>query len=206
MARAQNDVYMVCQQSDSDENEDNTLECLENGSLTIGELQRNAGNICRFLLNTHAFRRMNGDSVRVETVGEKAASIAKDQEVIYYQIEDELTIDLEGISAGKGSDFVFALNMEHVGGYRVSVTARSDLGELAQIPVTLFYQSVPFAVFTFNGTGGQWHCLERKTVLRNKYSVMRLYFGQNGLMPKEIHFSFDKPLEEIADDEAYVRS
>lgn len=206
MARAQNDVYMVCQQSDGDENEDNTLECLEKGSLTIGELQRNAGNICRFLLGTHAFRRICGDPAEVETAGEKAASIAADQEVIYYQIKDELTINLEGISAGKGSDFVFALDMERVGGYRVSVTARSDLGELAQIPVTLFYQSVPFAVFTFNGTGGQWHTLERKTVLRNKYSVMRLYFGQNGLDPKEIHFSFDKPLEEITDDETYTRS
>lgn len=206
MARAQNDVYMVCQQSDGEGNEDNTLECLENGSLTVGELQRNAGNICRFLLGTHAFRRMNGDAVKVETIGENAASIAKDQDVTFYQIEEELTIDLEGMSAGKGSEFVFALDMAKVGGYKVTLTAKSDLGELAQIPVTLFYQSVPFAVFTFNGTGGAWHSLERKTVLRNKYSVMRLYFGQNGLAPKEIHFQFDKSLEEITDEEAYVRS
>lgn len=86
------------------------------------------------------------------------------------------------------------------------LTAKSDLGELAQIPVTLFYQSVPFAVFTFNGTGGEWNKLEKKTVLKNKYSVMRLYFGQNGLVPKEIHFSFDKPLDEITDEESYIRS
>ena len=35
---------------------------------------------------------------------------------------------------------------------------------------------------------------------------MRLYFGQNGLVPKEIHFSFDKPLDEITDEESYIRS
>lgn len=206
MARAQNDVYMVCQQSDGDENQDNTLDCLKEGSLTVGELQRNAGNICRFLMGTHAFRRMNKNQVEVETVGESAGSILKEQEVVYYQIKDELTINLEGVSSGKGSDFVFALNMDRVGGYRVMLTAKSDLGELAQIPVTLFYQSVPFAVFTFNGTGGEWNKLEKKTVLKNKYSVMRLYFGQNGLVPKEIHFSFDKPLDEITDEESYIRS
>ena len=206
MARAQNDVYMVCQQSDGDENEDNTLSCLENGSLTLGELQRNAGNICRFLMGTHAFRRMNNNPVKVETVGESAGSILEEQEVVYYQIMDELTISLDGVSGNRGSDFVFALNMDRVGGYRVTLTAKSDLGELAQIPVTLFYQSVPFAVFTFNGTGGAWRTLERKTVLRNKYSVMRLYFGQNGLVPKEIHFSYEKPLEEIPDEESYLRS
>ena len=206
MARAQNDVYMVCQQSDGDENQDNTLDCLKEGSLTVGELQRNAGNICRFLMGTHAFRRMNKNQVEVETVGESAGSILKEQEVVYYQIKDELTINLEGVSSGKGSDFVFALNMDRVGGYRVMLTAKSDLGELAQIPVTLFYQSVPFAVFTFNGTGGEWNKLEKKTVLKNKYSVMRLYFGQNGLVPKEIHFSFDTPLDEITDEESYIRS
>ena len=206
MARAQNDIYMVCSQSDSTEAEDNTLASLKDGSLTIGELQRNAMNICRFLMNTQAFERMNGRGTEVEVVGESAFSIDQDQEVVYYQIDRELTIDLETVGAEKGSDFVVALDLSEVGGYQVSLTAKSDLGELAQMPVTLFYQSIPNAVFTFNGTGGAWRTIEKKVLLKNKYSVLRLYFAQNGLMPKEICFRFDKPLEEIMDEEAYVRT
>ena len=162
--------------------------------------------ICRFLMNTQAFERMNGRGTEVEVVGESAFSIDQDQEVVYYQIDRELTIDLETVGAEKGSDFVVALDLSEVGGYQVSLTAKSDLGELAQMPVTLFYQSIPNAVFTFNGTGGAWRTIEKKVLLKNKYSVLRLYFAQNGLMPKEICFRFDKPLEEIMDEEAYVRT
>lgn len=206
MARAQNDVYMVCSQSDSTEAEDNTLTSLKDGSLMIGELQRNAMNICRFLMNTQAFDRFCGRGIEVEVVGDSAGSIARNQEVVYYKLDHEITIDLEKIKAEKGSDFVFALDLSGVGGYYVSLTAKSELGELAQMPVTLFYQSVPNAVFTFNGTGGAWHTIERKVMLMNKYSVLRLYIAQNGLSLKEIHFRFDKPLTEISDIGAYVSS
>lgn len=48
MARAQNDIYMVCSQADRNETGDNTLDSLEAGTLTLGELQRNAANICGF--------------------------------------------------------------------------------------------------------------------------------------------------------------
>ena len=44
MARAQNDVYMVC--PDGEKNDDNTLVALENGGIERCELQRNAANIC----------------------------------------------------------------------------------------------------------------------------------------------------------------
>ncbi|MCM1125299.1 MAG: glycoside hydrolase family 3 C-terminal domain-containing protein [Lachnospiraceae bacterium] len=205
MTRAQNDLYMVCSQSDSEEAEDNTLASLKDGSLTVGELQRNAMNICRFLMNTQALERMNGMGIEVEVVGESGFSIGQDQEVVYYRVDREIIINLEEVNAEKGSDFVFALDLSKEGGYRVSLTAKSDLGELAQMPVTLFYQSVPNAVFTFNGTGGEWHTIDKKIILKNKYSVLRLYFAQNGLRPKEIHFCFDKPLEEIPDDDAYVK-
>ena len=101
---------------------------------------------------------------------------------------------------------MFTLDLEHIGGYRIEMTGKSELSELAQIPVTVFYQSVPMAVFTFNGTGGQWRSMEKKIVLHNKYAALRVYFAQNGLDVKEIKFIFDKPVEEIPDFEAYVRA
>lgn len=196
MARSQNDIYMVCEESDREDAEDNTLAALENGGLTIGELQRNAMNICRFLMNTQAYARMNGDSVLVEVTGEQGSTITQDQEVEYHQVDGEITIDLTGVHAEKGCDQVIALDLKKLGDYKVSLTAKSELGELAQMPVTLFYQSVPNVMFTFHGTGGEWHTIERTVELKNKYSVLRLYFGQNGLVPKEISFRFDRALEE----------
>ena len=65
MARAQNDVYMVC--PDGEKNDDNTLAALENGGIERCELQRNAANICGFLLHTNALKRAEGigDTVKV---------------------------------------------------------------------------------------------------------------------------------------------
>ncbi|MGR5243552.1 glycoside hydrolase family 3 protein [Vibrio sp. DNB22_12_1] len=52
MVRAQNDLYMVVENDGAESNAmgDDTLEALENGTLTIGELQRSAMNICRFIM------------------------------------------------------------------------------------------------------------------------------------------------------------
>lgn len=206
MARAQNDLYMVCSQADINGTGDNTLEALENGTLTVGELQRNAGNICRFLLDTHAYERMYGEETKVIVKGGEEAGMTKEQEVLHFKVERELTIDLTSLEAVKGTDFVMALDIDMVGGYRVQLTASSELSELAQIPVSLFYQSTPSGVFTFNGTGGQWHTIEKKVIPKTKYSVYRLYIGQNGLKLKEIKFIYDKPLSEIPDDDDYIRS
>lgn len=59
MVRAQNDLYMVINNNGAEVNSgnDNTLEALEKGSLSIGELQRCAMNICRFLMDTKALYR-----------------------------------------------------------------------------------------------------------------------------------------------------
>lgn len=206
MARAQNDIYMVCADASVNDSGDNTLSSLEEGSLTRGELQRNAMNICRFLMNTHAFNRLNGSSCWVEVIGESADGKMAEQEVVYYKVEDSLTINMEQFDTGKGRDFVFALDLEHIGGYRVEMTAASDLGELAQLPATLFYQSIPIAVFTFNGTAGQWDKRQKKVIIHNKYAVLRIYFAQNGLKVKEIRFTLDKKLNEISDSDLYLQT
>lgn len=206
MARAQNDLYMVCPDGAVNTTNDNTLSSLAAGTLTRGELQRNAMNICGFLLHTRAFDRFLGNCAEIVVTGEGASEAVKEQEVVYYKVEDEIVIDMEQVNTGKGMDCVFALDLEKVGGYRVEMTARSELGELAQLPATLFYQSVPMAVFTFNGTGGEWKSIEKKVLLYNKYSVLRVYFAQNGLTVKEIRFTFEKAADDIPDEDAYVKS
>lgn len=206
MTRAQNDLYMVCTDASVNGTGDNTLASLADGTLTRGELQRNAGNICGFLLHTRALERLQGIKAEVEITGEEAADIEQNEEIIYYKVENEVTINLEEADTGKGKSYVFALDLDQLGGFRVVVTAKSDLGELAQLPVTLFYQNIPMTVFTFNGTGGEWDSREKKILLHNKYAVLRLYFAQNGLDVKEIKFIFDKALDKIPDFDAYTKS
>ncbi len=59
MLKAQNDLYMVVEHDGAAQNAsgDDTLRALENGSLSLAELQRTAINICRFLLDTPAIKR-----------------------------------------------------------------------------------------------------------------------------------------------------
>lgn len=59
MVASQNDIYMVVGDSLSNPNGDNTLSSLKNGDLSLGELQRCAYNICKFMLQTPVFFREN---------------------------------------------------------------------------------------------------------------------------------------------------
>ncbi len=54
MVKAQNDIYKV--KGDSALCEDDQLESVKNGYLTIGELQRSAKNLLRFTMQTYAFK------------------------------------------------------------------------------------------------------------------------------------------------------
>lgn len=67
MVRAQNDVYMIVNNNGAELNtsNDNTLEAIENGKLTVGELQRSAMNICNFLISVPAFTRFGKDSLNI---------------------------------------------------------------------------------------------------------------------------------------------
>lgn len=61
MVKAQNDVHMCTENfTAGDNSRDDIKEELKNGSLTLGELQRCAGNICGFIMKTPAFLRTVG--------------------------------------------------------------------------------------------------------------------------------------------------
>lgn len=195
MVRAQNDLYMVCEDASVNSMGDNTLSSLAEGTLERSELQRCAMNICGFLMNSRAFERMQGEDLTVEVTGGEDIADKENEELVYYKAGSEFVLNLENVDCGKGTNYVFALELDSdkIGYYDVELVAKSDLGELAQIPVSLIYQSLPVAVFSFNGTGGKWTSLVKKVDLPNRYDVLRLYFSQNGLQVKEIRFSFREP-------------
>lgn len=199
MARAQNDVYMVC--ADSSDNEDTTAESLENGTLTRAELQRNAKNILTFLLKTNALKRLAGEADTVEIIDRDDSENEESAPVIWYDIDKKLTIDLGGVKSQKGSNYSFALKVSQTGWYNVTITASSEAGELAQIPVTLFLTGSASGTFTWNGTDGKPVSMTKEAPMFSHFTAVRLYFAQNGLDLHSITFELSRPSGNIVSPE-----
>lgn len=188
MARAQNDVYMVC--ADSANNEDNTLSALEDGTLKRGELQRNAANICRFLMDTQAMKRLCGEADIIKIINRPDDGGEDLADVTFYNLDEELTLIPENICTDRGSNFTFAVDVSHLGKYKIVITASSEQSELAQLPLTFFSMGSPVASFTWNGTGGKPISKEFSIFLFSRFTSMRIYFAQSGLKIHDIKFTF----------------
>lgn len=186
MARAQNDVYMVC--PDGEKNDDNTLAALENGGIERCELQRNAANICGFLLHTNALKRAEGIGDTIKVINREDEEQEDDKPVQFYKVDRDITLDLSDVDTKKGTSYSFALDLSNFGIYRVIVTASSTQSELAQIPMTLFSMGTAVGTFTFNGTGGKAVSMEKETPMFSRFTTFRIYFAQNGLDLHSIRF------------------
>lgn len=186
MARVQNDVYMVC--PDGEKNDDNTLVALENGGIERCELQRNAANICGFLLHTNALERAEGIGDTVKVINREDEEQEDDKPVQFYKVDRDITLDLSDVDTKKGTSYSFALDLSNFGIYRVIVTASSTQSELAQIPMTLFSMGTAVSTFTFNGTGGEAVSMEKETPMFSRFTTFRIYFAQNGLDLHSIRF------------------
>ena len=187
MAMAQNDVYMVT--ADGAACNDNTLDSLKSGELARGELQRNAMNILRFLTTTHAMKRVMGCDDETEIINRPAdAGDVDSTDIEFHDIDEDLTLDLTGITTEKGSSYAFGLNVSKPGVYKVTLTASSTLSELAQTSVSIFALGSPCGMFTFNGTGGAPVSQTKDVKCLSNFMPIRLYFGGSGLKTQSIRF------------------
>ncbi len=189
MAMAQNDVYMVT--ADGAACHDDTLTSLESGELTRGELQRNAMNVLRFLLSTHALKRMMGCDDETEIINRPADGGDIDStDVKFYDVDKDLTLGLSDISTERGSSYAFGLKISHPGFYKVTITASSELSELAQTSVTVFNLGTASGTYTFNGTAGKPVGQDRTMPFFSHFTTIRLYFGGSGLNMHSIRFEY----------------
>ncbi len=192
MARAQNDVYMVC--ADGGNHNDNTLEALENGTLARAELQRNAANILNFIVGTKAMKRLMGEDTAAEIINRPEENSGTGAEAKHYEIDGTLTLsaetipDFDSICTDKGTEYCFALDVKKLGHYSVTVEASSTQSELAQIPMTLFTMGTAAANFTWNGTDGKPVAITKEINLFSAFTAIRLYFAQSGLKLHSIKF------------------
>lgn len=187
MVRAQNDVYMVC--ANSEQHTDNVQQALENGELTRAELQRCAKNVLSFLLDTHAMKRMMNADEKVEVINKPDETIDQEAASRVYYLEDELEIDLCDVKVRRNMDYSFTVERAREGAYSITLTASSNASELAQMPVTVFCVGTSMGTFTWNGTGGKpvSHTVE-KAYFFSRFSVVRLHFRLAGIDPISIKF------------------
>ena len=201
MARSQNDVYMVCTSVEKENlSEADTYKELTEGdgtNITRAELQRNAVNILNFAMNTPAMDRVEGKEIKVTHID----SPFKDDDVevdsdVFYMLEDEVTIECN-TKTSRGQDFVFGITSQRAGHIMLEFTGRSNLGELAQIPMSLFATSIPVGVITWNGTNGELVTKQLECMLYTKNCVFRAHFQSGGVTVTSLKVRYLRPLDGI---------
>ena len=200
MAKAQNDVYMVC--SDSSCVDEDIMKALADGELTRAELQRNAANVLGVLMDTHAMKRIMGEEDTVEIINRSDSEGSDDDPVEFYEIADKFKLDLNGVKSVQGQNYSFAIIINKPGFYKVTITASSTQSSLAQIPLTLFATGIPCGTFTWNGTEGKPVSLDKEIPFFSKFTAIRLYFAQSGLDLQSIEFELLRTVDSM--DIAFV--
>ncbi|MBE6851939.1 MAG: beta-glucosidase [Ruminococcus sp.] len=193
MVMAQNDVYMVC--SDSEENDDNTLSSLSEGKLKRSELQRSAANICRFLMGSNAMKYFTDRYEPYDIINRPEEDKGNDEPVVFYELDTELEIRLDGICTDKNSVYCYELTIKNPGCYEIELTASSDQSEVSQIPVTYFNNGTVCSSFTFSGTNGKPVSQTKKVYMYSRFNTIRFFFAQSGLKTESIKYRFSEPLK-----------
>lgn len=144
MVRAQNDLYMVVNNYGAEINslDDNTLESLENGTLTVGELQRSAMTICNFLMHAPVFSRE-------QIIEEKVVTVAANPIAAAQELSEEGRLHS---SAKEPTLF----QVTEGGQYRIIVNIMSPDNNLAQSACNLILNNQVVTTIQTNGTDGRW--------------------------------------------------
>ena len=198
MIAAQNDLYMVVNDAKANPENDDVEEMLRAGKITLGELQRNASNILRFLIKSpslllmtdriceeelEAMNTKDDDDVDAESL----VSIVSDPET------QEIIIDGKLLHPVKGKADVVAVSRCYEGDFIMKFTLKSDLGELAQLSVSVFLDNIHKMTISVQGTNGKW--VEESRILNMGFGhnhYIKLYYGADNLEIREIILTPDK--------------
>ncbi|MFP4198768.1 MAG: glycoside hydrolase family 3 protein [Halanaerobium sp.] len=192
MVRAQNDLYMVCENPEENSAQDNTLEGLKKGKITRGELQRNAANILKFIMNSAVMEReLSGPG---EELAAAESADVPGNVMEYYDLSELDTIDLSEVDTSKGESVVFGIIRDQKGIYKLKLEMKASGGEHAQVPVSLFLNNKLDSTITLNGTG-EWKTLEKELNLWSKNNYLKLYFAQSGIKLGKMTLEFEKEVE-----------
>ncbi|MDE6940659.1 MAG: beta-glucosidase, partial [Lachnospiraceae bacterium] len=149
MIRAQNDIYMVVNNNGAEINScgDDTLEALETGRLTVGELQRCAMNICRFLMKTPAFGREKNGFVPIPLIH----SLGTDMPAENAMDDDHRIVWNTGTETQK------YFMIQEAGEYDIIARLMSKQTFMAQTVCKAVLNGEELITFQTNGTNGRWN-------------------------------------------------
>lgn len=194
MVAAQNDIYMVVSDAKANPEKDDVEEMLHAGKLTLGELQRNAANILGFLLKSPSILLLTDRicAEELETMNTKEADDVDAGDLIAITSDpetQEMVVDGSLLHPAKGNTDILAVTNDYMGEFTVKFVLRSELGELAQLPISVFMDNIHKMTVSVQGTNGKWVEESRPFDMsfgHNHY--IKLYYGADNLEIKEILF------------------
>ena len=148
MVRSQNDVYMVVNNNGAEinSNNDDTEKSVEEGRLTVGELQRAAINICTFILNAPVINRELVDT----DVAKHYGAVTEDK--AEYDVQKLADSDKIMFDGRKTATMV----VEDEAEYSIVVNISFAKSNLAQSTVNVNANGETMVVVQTNGTDGNW--------------------------------------------------
>lgn len=170
MVRAGNDLYMVVNNDGAELNasNDNTLASLANGTLTIGELQRSAKNICNFLMQAPVFGRKQTfaeSSIAIAATDVKPAKVdfvlenAAPTDAVLSLLESDSSrqtaAQQKNVFVPSFTDSIW-LEVKEGGDFLLIANTMSLEDVLAQSTVTILMNGSTLCTINTNGTLGQW--------------------------------------------------
>lgn len=194
MVAAQNDIYMVVSDAKANPEKDDVEEMLHAGKLTLGELQRNGANILGFLLKSPSILLLTDRicAEELEAMNTKEADDVDAGDLIAITSDpetQEMVMDGSLLHPAKGNTDILAVTNDYMGEFTVKFVLRSELGELAQLPISVFMDNIHKMTVSVQGTNGKWVEESRPFDMsfgHNHY--IKLYYGADNLEIKEILF------------------
>lgn len=192
MVAAQNDIYMVVSDAKANPENDDVEEMLHAGKITVGELQRNAANILGFLLKSPSVLLLTDRICKEEleamnTKEEDDVDVGSLVSIESDSVTQKIVIDGALLHPAKGKADVIAVTNEFMGDFTMKFTLKSDLGELAQLPVSVFLDNIHKMTVSVQGTNGKW--VEESRILNMEFGhnhYIKFYYGADNLEIKEI--------------------
>ena len=193
MLRSQNDLYMVVEHDGAESNasNDDTLQALETGTLSLGELQRSAINICRFIMESPA---MDRPLVAFNPI--KSFDSTKNSDRYQDKIDGDfcqLTTDqhVTVLPLNTQENRSIVLDVKHAGVYRCTGIVHYDSGTLAQSACSLSFNKVYAMSLSVNGTNGETVSVEGLPVKLDKgFYSLDIEFIKLGLELEQLEFTF----------------
>jgi len=183
MIRSQNDIYMVVNNNGAELNgsDDDTLEALREGRLTVGELQRSAMNICHLLMKMPTFHRLNRNVSKVPLM--KATQDYAEQG---QTIQNNRRVDLQ-----KATEQWFYSDTEELVGVVVKLMCADS--NRAQTVCKALLNGEEMITFQTNGTDGRWIFQKLLRVqLEKGWYHLKLEFPKPGMQIAYMEFNSEE--------------